>query len=143
MKTSAPAYLLLAACAALTAGAASAGPVYKWIDPAGRVHFSDTAQPGWKRVTVGDANGATPAPTDAPAAASADSSDCQQKRDTLDNYRRASKIVERDALGNEHSYSDDQKQELVARAEAQARSACGGELPDAASDADANASDAH
>ena len=78
-----------------------------------------------------------------PAAASADSSDCQQKRDTLDNYRRASKIVERDALGNEHSYSDDQKQELVARAEAQARSACGGELPDAASDADANASDAH
>lgn len=126
---------VLALGAALLSAAASAGPVYKWVDPAGHFHFSDTPQPGWKRVEVRSANAAT---SEIPQiAGGVDDTqralDCKQKRDTLAGYRKASKIVERDALGQEREYSDEQKNQLIARAEQQAQNACA-DVP--ASDAD-------
>ncbi|MFT4047701.1 MAG: DUF4124 domain-containing protein [Solimonas sp.] len=107
--------------------AASAGPVYKWVDRSGHIHYGDTPEPGWTRVDPGRANTSTgEAPqTGDDVASEAQAAECQKQREALGSYRNAARIVERDALGNEKEYSAEQKQQLVARAEAQVEQACG------------------
>jgi hypothetical protein len=114
--------------ALLVAASAAAGPVYKWVDPAGRFHFSDMPQPGWKRVDLRSANQASSAiPQNSTAADTQRAADCQQQQDALTAYRKAGKVIERDALGNEHEFSEEQKLQLIARAEQQVEDACVGE----------------
>ena len=122
------AFVLLAMLLAAPAGA---GQVYKWVDQAGRFHFSDTPQPGWTRIDAGHSNTMT---AEVPAGAKADGkreADCRQRRDELASYRNAARIVERDALGNEHEYSAEQKKQLIAVSEQKVAAACG-DLPEAA-----------
>ena len=65
IKTGSFALLLLAA-----AFSAGAGQVYKWVDAEGRIHYSDTPRPGWKRVDLKVAPGFAPATAQTPAAQS-------------------------------------------------------------------------
>lgn len=114
----------------LLSTAAAAGQVYKWVDASGHFHFSDTPQPGWTRVdaqraNVVDATVVPPSDDDAQKAAQ-----CKQKRETLNGYRNASRIVERDALGVERVYTDEQRQQLIAKAEQEAAAACSGQDED-------------
>jgi len=106
--------------------AASAGPVYKWVDKSGRFHFSDTPQPGWTRVGVGLPNAMNTESLEGDDPGSeARAAECQKRRDLLASYRGAERIIERDALGNEKEYSAEQRLQLVARAEQQVAEACG------------------
>lgn len=111
--------------AALLAGLISvpalAAGVYKWVDVQGGIHYSDTAQPGWRRVdvnpTIVDAD-APPKSADAGGAGKS-AAECQQKRATLAGYKASSRIVERNSLGVEHEYTPEEKQKLIAMAEQQ------------------------
>ncbi|MES0873196.1 DUF4124 domain-containing protein [Sinimarinibacterium thermocellulolyticum] len=133
-KTASVALLLLAA-----AGTAGAGPVYKWVDDQGRVHYADTPKPGWKRVDLKVAPGFAPATggqvegTDTQQGAAPDSpergklraEECQKRREQLETYRRASTITERDALGNERTYNEEQRLQLIEQTQQQVRELCG------------------
>ncbi len=111
--------VLLCACAFV----ASAGQVYQWIDASGRIHFSDTPRPGWKRLDVKGAPGVQPS-SDAsvrPDAAADDSvervqlraEECQRRREQLATYRNSAQIVERDGLGNERTYTEEERLQLL------------------------------
>ncbi|MGH8447451.1 MAG: DUF4124 domain-containing protein [Solimonas sp.] len=113
--------------AGLVLGASAfAGQVYKWVDAQGHFHFGDTPQPGWTRVDAGRTNSMT---ADVPQVAGEDEEKravhCKQKRDELAGYKSASRIVERDALGGEREFSDEQKQKLISQTAGQATEACG------------------
>lgn len=111
--------------AALLAGLISvpafAAGVYKWVDTQGGIHYSDTAQPGWRRVdvspTVVDA-GTLPPSADASASGKR-AAECKQKRDALVGYKTSARIVERNSLGVEHEYTPEEKQKLIAMTEQQ------------------------
>ncbi|NGY04922.1 DUF4124 domain-containing protein [Solimonas terrae] len=111
---------IAAVLAGLISVPALAGGVYKWVDAQGHFHFSDTAQPGWRRVdvnpTVVDAG---PIPTTDTAAAGKRAAECQQKRDALVGYKASARIVERNSLGVEHEYTPEEKQKLIALTEQQ------------------------
>lgn len=105
---------------------ALAGPVYKWVDAAGRFHFSDTPQPGWTRVDAGRVNTVTAeVPADDGQGEAERAAQCKQKQDTLASFRNSSKVIERDALGVEREYTPEQRQKLIDLTERQVREACG------------------
>jgi hypothetical protein len=107
---------------------AMAGPIYKWVDRAGQVHYSDTPQPGWEAVdlrgaaavstittTPGEngtgANGEAPAPAAEVAAASPER--CAQKKRELASYQSATSVVERDIFGKERTFSGEERSKLI------------------------------
>lgn len=117
--------------------AASAGQVYKWVDPNGRVHFSDTPRPGWTAV---DLKSAPSLSADAAAAESSEESpegestaarerlradECKRRKEQLDSYLTANKIVERDALGKEKEYSQEERLQLIEQTQKQVAELCG------------------
>lgn len=147
---------LLCGIAAL---AAQAGQVYKWVDPNGRVHFSDTPQQGWQPVDLSGASTSDAAPG-APAATEEDAGDaeeeapasaetaestetaegteadastrtklraeeCTRAKEQLDSYKRAPKIVERDALGKEKEYSSEERLQLIEQQQKRVSDYCG------------------
>lgn len=136
MSTKTGSLLLLLLAAACTA---SAGQVYKWIDAEGRVHYADTPKPGWQRVDLKVAPGFAPVTADAdagsaaPAGAAADSperaqlrtEECAKRREQLETYRKASTITERDTLGNERVFSEEQRLQLIEQTQSQVRELCG------------------
>ncbi len=105
----------------------TAAEVYKWVDPAGGIHYGDRPQPGWKPVTVNappaSAPGAQPV---ASAEKAADPEVCKKKRDELESYQKAARVVERDALGREKVYSDEDRKKLVEMAQKDADKLCAG-----------------
>lgn len=120
-----PVLLLMAAL--LLAATAEAGPAYKWVDASGQFHFSDTPQAGWTRV---DLPGPKLIPAEVQQQPAADvlaskAGLCTQRRQTLDIYRTADNLIERDALGGERQYSAEEKQKLISRSEQQVAEACG------------------
>jgi hypothetical protein len=128
--------VLLCVCAF----AASAGQVYKWIDANGRVHYSDTPRPGWKRVDVRTGGGlqsvtAAPEPAaetdvaesdveESPERARLRAEECQKRRDQLETYRTSTQIIERDSLGNERTYSEEQRLQLIEQTQRQVNELC-------------------
>jgi hypothetical protein len=128
--------VLLCVCAF----AASAGQVYKWIDANGRVHYSDTPRPGWTRVDVRTGGGlqtVTAAPPaagnsetvgedaeDSPERARLRAEECQRRRDQLETYRTSNQIIERDALGNERTYTEEQRLQLIEQTQRQINELC-------------------
>lgn len=139
---------LMAVLCGAAALAAQAGEVYKWVDPAGRIHFSDLPQPGWQRVDLrtsgssapGSASVATSAadeaePANGDAAASVAAreklraEECARAKDKLESYRRAAKIVERDGLGNEKEYSTEERLKLLELTQKNVTELCGAEAP--------------
>lgn len=124
---------LLLCCATV-----QAGPIYKWIDPAGRIHYGDQPQPGWKRVEVNappGSGGPAPAPAAKPAGAAADSGaaalapdaeQCENKRKSLESYQKATRLVERDSLGREKEFTPEDRQKLIDLTQQQVEQVCAG-----------------
>jgi hypothetical protein len=128
--------VLLCVCAF----AASAGQVYKWIDANGRVHYSDTPRPGWTRVDVrtgGGLQSVTAAPEaaaetdvagsdaeESPERARLRAEECQKRRDQLETYRTSTQIIERDNLGNERTYTEEQRLQLIEQTQRQVNELC-------------------
>lgn len=122
---------LLLCCAAV-----QAGPIYKWIDPAGRIHYGDQPQPGWKRVEVNaPPSSGGPAQADKPAGAATesgaaalapDAEQCENKRKSLESYQKAARLVERDSLGREKEFTPEDRQKLIDLTQQQVDQACAG-----------------
>lgn len=127
---------LLSALALAWACVADAGPLYRWVDGHGQVHFSDVPAPGAQRLNLQAATprsaprypGAATGPQGADALRM--SADCQKLKGQLKAYRAAATITETDALGKTHSFSDVEKRQLIALTDMRMRKACG--LPPAA-----------
>ncbi|MFA5941223.1 MAG: DUF4124 domain-containing protein [Sinimarinibacterium sp.] len=130
-------------CAATVYGV-HAGQVYKWVDPSGRVHFSDTPQQGWKLVDLNESPATSTtadAETDADAGAVAEGGDtdgaqtdtreqlraeeCKRAKTQLASYKGAAKIVERDALGKEKDYSSEERLQLLEQTQKRVTEMCG------------------
>jgi hypothetical protein len=104
----------------------SAADVYKWTDASGRVHYGDQPKQGAQKVNVGSANGesATPEDKDAASQKKQHAEDCGRKRDQLTNYQKATRIVEKDALGNEKEYNEADRQKLISVTQKQITEGC-------------------
>lgn len=120
-------------CATAAVFGVHAGQVYKWVDPNGRVHFSDTPQPGWKAVDLNESP-ATSAAAESDAADGGDQAntreqlraeECQRAKTQLATYKSATKIVERDALGKEKEYSNDERLQLLEQTQKRVNDFCG------------------
>jgi hypothetical protein len=111
------AMLLLGGCCA-----AQAATVYRWVDERGRVHYGDQRGKGASSVEVTPGSGAAK-PAD--EAGQLRSEECERRRSQLETYRRATSVVETDALGRRHEYDPEQKAKLLQIGEQQVRSACG------------------
>ena len=118
---------------------ASAGQVYKWIDANGRVHYSDTPRPGWTRVDVktggvpsvaaaaasaGSAEAAVEDAEESPERTRLRAEECQKRRDQLETYRTSTQIIERDNLGNERTYTEEQRLQLIEQTQRQVSELC-------------------
>lgn len=110
-----------------------AGQVYKWVDPAGSVHYSDQPQPGWKPMTVKTpASAAEPLPPTegkgaSPSRAVASALDCTRKQRELAAYQTSPKIVQRDVFGKEKEFSPEDREKLIALTQQQADQLCAGQ----------------
>jgi hypothetical protein len=114
-----------------------AGPVYKWVDPAGRIHYGDQPQPGWKRIEINaPPSSGSPPPAAKPAAAAAsasgiaalapDAEQCENKRKSLESYQKATRLVERDSLGREKEFTPEDRQKLIELTQQQLDQVCAG-----------------
>lgn len=112
------AFALLAAMVSLSA---HADGVYKWTDKNGNVHYGDKPKEGGQQVDVkpSSGSGSPDAKLDAEHAAQ-----CDKAKAQLESYKKASIIKETNALGQERTYSSQEKQQLIAKAEKDAADAC-------------------
>lgn len=126
--------VLLASCTLLLMGVASAAGdrIYRWKGADGKIHYGDNPPSNAQDVRNFDsAFGApshTPPPSPPPMTEeqiAAREMDCANKRNQLKTYRNAVRLVERDALGREHEYTAEERQQLIARVEADIESQCG------------------
>lgn len=128
--------VLLVSCTLLVMGVASAASgdrVYRWKGADGKIYFGDTPPAGALDVRNFDGKIGGPAnPTSLPPAPSlteeqiaARDADCVTKRGQLKTYRSAVRLVERDALGREHEYTPEERQQLVHRVENDIQTVCG------------------
>lgn len=107
-------------------GAAAAGSTYRWVDKDGNVHYGDQVPMGSQaRLLKPDVTLTGSGPSEAEvAAAKARAENCKKLQAQLDNYSKASKITETDALGNVRDYSDADKQKLIEQTRAKVDEAC-------------------
>ncbi len=106
--------------------AAGAGSTYRWVDKDGNVHYGDQVPMGSQAKLVKPdvvLTGAGPSEAEV-AAAKARAEKCENLTKQLDNYQKAGKITETDALGNVREYSDADKKKLIEQAKAKADEAC-------------------
>ena len=108
----------------------AAAEVYKWVDANGRIHYGDQPQAGWKRVEVNAPPASAPASGVAPAQptryGAVDQKACEQKKKDLESYEKATRVVERDALGKEREYSPEDRKKLIELTRKQADDTCAG-----------------
>lgn len=109
---------------ALAVVPAMAAEVYKWVDPNGRVHYGDQPQPGWKRVGVNAPPASSPGSAPPAVSGEIDKAACDKKKQELESYQKAARVVERDALGREKEYSAEDRQKLIALAQKEADDVC-------------------
>ncbi|HWU67676.1 MAG TPA: DUF4124 domain-containing protein, partial [Stenotrophobium sp.] len=112
------------------AAPAMAGAVYQWTDAQGNVHFGDNPAQGAKKLNLDPADGSAP-PQDAAAREAQRAADCSRKRDQLTTFKSAARIVEKDALGNEHEYTGDERTKLIELTQKQVDTACSDQPPPA------------
>ncbi|MES2488845.1 MAG: DUF4124 domain-containing protein [Pseudomonadota bacterium] len=107
--------------------------VYKWKDANGRVHYGDQAPSGAEKVKTGPDNSeAAPVEgngSDAEKQQQKKIEECSRKRDQLTTYKKASRIVETDSLGNKKEFNDEERQKLIDRTQKDIADGCG-ELTD-------------
>jgi hypothetical protein len=125
---------LLASCTLLAMSVASvAGDrVYRWKGTDGKIYYGDTPPSGAQDVRNFESRFGGPAGPAAPPPAvpltdeqiAARESDCATKRGQLKSYRTAVRLIERDALGREHEYTPEERQQLIARVEGDIQASC-------------------
>lgn len=123
--------MVVGLCIAMSAQAA----VYKWKDANGRVHYGDQPVSGAVEVNGGAVTGAAsdvPANADDQQAKQKKADECARKRDQLATYKKASKVVETDSLGNQKEFNEDERKKLVERTQQQVVENCGESADDAA-----------
>lgn len=119
----------------LQAAQAAERSTYRWTDDKGRVHYSDVRSEKGQPVQVRPSSGVSNVPKDSPAAIAARQLNCQRKKDQAAAYNSSAQINETDSLGNIRTYSPEERQKLIDRAEQQAQLACS--APNAVAAADA------
>jgi hypothetical protein len=128
----------LALCAVVSS--ADARYVYRWSEN-GVDHYSDVERAGAERIWVSDdgksgSHGpAKAAPAEAepdPAAALKDPKSpefkkmrCEQRSAQLKQFEGASKLTERNAAGEEHEYTPEEREKLIAQTKADVERYCG------------------
>ncbi len=125
--------VLLTLCTLLIAGGASAAGerIYRWTTPEGKVQYGDQPPSGAQDVRNFDRRVGTTAasPSDQaegrPAAKTISETDCINKRAQLNTYKNASRLVERDSLGREREFTVAEREQLVAKVQADLESQCG------------------
>lgn len=111
--------LLLAALLCSAAAAADTANLYRWVDKDGRVHYGDQPGANAQRLnpktlnSADDEGGSSGGAAD--AAATKQAAQCKQKSEQLTTYQKAASVTETDALGNQHEYTPDEKDQLVAK----------------------------
>lgn len=123
------ALVLIVLC--LFAGSAHADKIYRWVGADNKIYFGDTPPLGARDLRPFDRKVGTTAA--APQAAEASSleltetqaADCTRKRAQLGTYRNATRLVERDSLGREREYSDEEKAKLIELTESDLATQCG------------------
>lgn len=119
-------WLLIGLITAAVVPAHAAGKTYRWVDTNGRPHFSDVPAPKSERIEVKPGSGLLgDKEKSAVSNRTVRASECQRKREQLITYTSAAQVSETDAIGNVHTYTDAEKDKLVARTQLQVRDACG------------------
>lgn len=125
--------IFLVIALALCSLGVSAAEVYKWKDANGRTHYGDRPTQNAEKITVKPGSGEDPANADkarkeleALKMQSTKYASCQQKREQIETWKSASKIIEKDGLGREKEYSNDEKQLLLQRAQSTYEKECAG-----------------
>jgi len=117
--------VLAATLGLLTTQAAMAGErTYRWTDDKGRVHYSDVRNEKSKQVEVKPGSGVSDTPKESAATIASRQLDCQRKRDQVSIYNSSAQISETDNLGNSRTYSAEERQLLIDRAQQAAQAAC-------------------
>lgn len=135
-------FVVLALCAVVSS--ADARYVYRWSEN-GVDHYSDVERAGAERIWVSDdgkggrgpAKAAPEAAAPDPAAALKDPKSpefkkmrCDQRSAQLKQFEGAGKLVERNAAGEEHEYTPEEREKLIAQTKADVERYCGpGETP--------------
>ena len=126
--------VLIALCTLLIIGGASAADerIYRWTGHDGKVHYGDLPPPGAREVRNFDRKVGTAAPTEpadhAPPSAeklAEQEAECANKRAQLNTYRNATRLVERDALGREREFTLAEREQIIARTQADLETRCG------------------
>lgn len=97
-----------------------ANKLYRWVDEQGRVHFTDRPPQGQRVETLR----VRPPPAAAPEQRNEVSAECLQAREKLAEFQNAERIVERDGLGQERAYSEQERALLIARSQNQVEQTC-------------------
>lgn len=107
--------LLIAVGVVMATGVSASGKLYRWVDANGKVHFSDrpVAQAEELKLRVPGVSTPPEERADAEGENQARAAECQRKREQLNTYTSASRIIEKDNLGREKEYTADEKQQLV------------------------------
>lgn len=123
-------------------GAAQADKIYRWIGPDNKVYYGDTPpagardlQPFGRKVGTGTASDTFARETPAAQPAEAQAADCARLRGQLSTYRNAARLVERDSLGREREYSEEERAQLIARTQSNLVTRCGDEETEVAEEA--------
>jgi hypothetical protein len=119
------------------ASVCAADRVYRWTGTDGKTYYGDTPPETARDVRSVDRRvgmlPATPAaPSTAPGRADpaaptavAANRDCVTKRTQLGAYRNSVRLVERDSLGREREFTEEERELLIARTEADLKATCG------------------
>lgn len=119
----------------LFAGAVHAEKIYRWTGSDDKVYYGDLPPQGARDVRPFDRKVGTTAAADdyvesRPQQLAASDADCAAKRAQLSTYKNAARLVEKDSLGREREYTAAERDQLVARAQADLQSQCGDEPAD-------------
>lgn len=122
--------LTLLVLATLAGSALAADTVYRWKDANGRLHYGDLpaadAQ-SVERVNVRTGSTVEEPPANAEEAARMQAEKCASKRAQFASYSSAVRLVEKDALGREHEYTPQERDDLIAKTQAEIDQLCVGE----------------
>lgn len=113
---------------------AQAAQLYKWTDKDGRVHYSDKPVASAQKVEVKAPGPSQPATAADPKLAEARAKECENKRTQLTEYQKATKVIERDSLGKEKEFSEEERVQLIARVQKQVDELCAAQPQQAAAE---------
>ncbi|MGH8460921.1 MAG: DUF4124 domain-containing protein [Stenotrophobium sp.] len=106
-----------------------AGSVYQWTDAQGHTHYGDQPAQGARKLMLEPGTSQAAPAAETQGAAAQQAADCKRQRDQLAIYKSATNIIEKDALGNNHEYSGDERKKLIEQAQSKTDTACANQPP--------------